>query len=149
MDLIKAMESRSFKAPAYKIYSILMDVRNYKKWWPPNVKVNVTTPGKEGPGTCIEIRPFGRIGLYARMESIIPNVKIAMLYYDGLYCGQAIWRIEDHRDMTTLCYEAELQIRNRFFRFLNRIIGIKEIRSRTVKQIFDGLEDYLEKEGRF
>lgn len=149
MDIIKARESRSFKAPAYKIYSILMDVPNYEKWWPSNVKVKVTSHGKEGPGTCIEIRPFGRKGLYARMESVIPYVKIAMLYYEGLYCGHGIWTIEDNREMTTLHYEAELQISSRFFKFLNRIVGIEDIRSSMVRQIFDGLEGYLEKEGRF
>ena len=140
MDKIEAHDEIKLKSPVEDIWKVLIDIPNYNKWWPKSVNLKILNYKKELVGTEFQANPLGGKSFSCRVVSIRPMKEIRLDYFQGIYKGEGVWKIERADGLVHVSYDVDLEITDKSILFLSRIIPIPKLHSMIFKRILKGLE---------
>ncbi len=143
MRKIVACDKVYLNHPPQKVWSIISDFNSYSKWWPWFVKIQINNFSESIIGTVIKVKVFGGKSFFSKVENIKNEEQIKLLYFDGLYYGYGIWKIDGQGNSSILSYEVDLEIKDPFIRILSYIVSISKLHSLTFKHIFRNLGKYI------
>ena len=139
MPQIKAHDEIIINASVENVWNVLIDIPNYHKWWPKSVNLKVFNFNKDIVNTQFEARPLGGKSFSCRVVSIIPNKEIKLNYFEGIYRGDGIWKLERKEKSITVSYSVDLEIVDKPIALLSRIIPIPKLHSMIFKRILTGM----------
>jgi len=143
MPQIKAHDEITIIAPVENVWNVLIDIPNYHKWWPKIVNLKIVK-SKEGiSGTEFKANPLGGKSFSCRVVSIIPKKEIRLNYFEGIYRGEGVWKVESKDNLVNVSYEVDLEIVDKSIALLSRIIPIPKLHSMIFKKILRGLEKQI------
>jgi len=140
---IKADDQIELYNSIAEVWSVITDISSYYKWWPKVVSINISNFNKSILGTEFEVKPLNGQSFSCRIESIIPKEEIKINYFDGLYRGEAKWRLVENKNSTTVSYQVDLIIVNKLIIVLSYFLPISKIHSLIFQKIFLGLQRFL------
>jgi ribosome-associated toxin RatA of RatAB toxin-antitoxin module len=140
MPQIKAHDEITINASVEKIWWVLIDIPNYQKWWPKSVNLKVSNFNKDIVNTQFEARPLGGKSFSCRVVNIVLNKEIRLNYFEGIYRGDGVWKLEKKENSITVSYSVNLEIVDKSIALLSRIIPIPKLHSMIFKKILKGLE---------
>jgi ribosome-associated toxin RatA of RatAB toxin-antitoxin module len=143
MPQIKAHDEITINASVENVWNVLIDIPNYNKWWPKSVNLKVTNFNKDIVNTQFEARPLGGKSFSCKVASIIPIKEIRLNYFDGIYRGEGVWKLERKEKSVTVSYSVDLEIVNKSIAILSRVIPIPKLHSMIFKQILKGLSQQI------
>jgi hypothetical protein len=74
---------------------------------------------------------------------VIRDREILIKYVDGVHRGTGRWTLEKVADGTRACYQIDLEPHGWFPRLLSNFMDFGKMHSRSMEELFDGLEDWL------
>lgn len=140
MMQIKAHDEIKLKASVEDVWKVLTDIPNYQHWWPRVVNLQVVKINEEIIGTEFQASPLGGKSFSCKVIHVIPNKEIILDYFDGIYRGEGVWKIEDIMGLVKVSYTVDLKIVDKQISFLSKIIPIPKLHSMIFKKILGGLE---------
>jgi ribosome-associated toxin RatA of RatAB toxin-antitoxin module len=143
MPQIKAHDEIKIDASVEDVWKILTDIPHYQNWWPKSVNLKVSNFGKEIVNTKFEARPLGGKSFSCRVISIIPNNEIKLNYYDGIYRGEGVWKLERKGKSITVSYSVDLEIVDKSITILSKVVSIPKLHSMIFKRILAGLAEQV------
>ncbi len=143
MPQIKAHDEITINSSVENVWNILIDIPNYHKWWPKSVNLKVSNFNKEIVNTQFEARPLGGKSFSCKVVSLIPNKEIRMNYFDGIYRGEGIWKLERKENSITVSYNVDLEIVDKLIVLLSIVIPISKLHSMIFKKILNGLAEQV------
>jgi ribosome-associated toxin RatA of RatAB toxin-antitoxin module len=143
MPQIKAHDEIIIDASVEDVWKILTDIPYYQNWWPKSVSLKVSNFGKEIVNTKFEARPLGGKSFSCRVISIIPNNEIKLNYYDGIYRGEGVWKLERKEKSITVSYSVDLEIVDKSITILSKVVSIPKLHSMIFKRILAGLAEQV------
>jgi ribosome-associated toxin RatA of RatAB toxin-antitoxin module len=143
MPQIKAHDEITIIAPVENVWNVLIDIPNYHKWWPKIVNLKVLKLTDELIGTEFQASPFGGKSFSCKVISLIPKNEIRLSYFDGIYRGEGVWKVESKDNLVNVSYEVDLEIVDKSIALLSRIIPIPKLHSMIFKKILRGLEKQI------
>jgi ribosome-associated toxin RatA of RatAB toxin-antitoxin module len=146
MPQIKAYDETTIKTSVEDVWKVLVDIPRYPKWWPKVVNLKILKLTNELIGTEFEARPLGGKSFSCRVVSIVPKKEIKLNYFEGIYRGYGIWKLERKEKSVTVSYSVELEIIDNSIALLSRIISITKLHSMIFKRILNGLTQQVKLE---
>lgn len=143
MPQIKAYDEIQLNSSVEDVWKILTDIPSSHKWWPKLVNLKVSNSNKDIVNTQFEARPLGGKSFSCRVVSIISKKEIKLNYFDGIYKGEGIWRIDRKENLVSVSYTVDLIIVDKSIAVLSRIIPIPKLHSMIFKRILNGLAQQL------
>jgi ribosome-associated toxin RatA of RatAB toxin-antitoxin module len=143
MKELTSLDQKILNYEIEKVFPVVSDFNSYKEWFPKSSKVKLKKITEERTGSIIELK-VGVVKFQMEMKSISPNKEI-IVHYSGAYSGKGIWYFFENINGTKLMYEIDLVIKNPLVRFVSLFINIAHIHSKKMTEVFDGLEQYLDK----
>ena len=140
MPQIKAHDEIVINATVQGVWKVLIDIPHYENWWPRTVNLRVLKFKDEIIGTEFKANPLGGKSFACRVISMIPNKKIKVEYFEGIYRGYGFWNIEANNEFVTVSYSVDLEIVDSSIALLSRIIPIPKLHSMIFKKILSGIE---------
>ena len=144
MRRIISTDSYRLKFSAERVFNAVSDVSVYKDWWSRKVKIKVLNMTEELAGSRVEIRASG--GWFrCEIVSVMRNSEVRVKYYEGVQTGEGIWNLEKAGDEeTNLTYSINLEPNGIIPGVLSNFINFSRIHSNAMKEMFAGLEKYLQ-----
>jgi len=146
MTKIKARDEIILNCSIDEVWKILINIPSYHKWWPKLVNLKVSNFNEDIVNTTFEARPLGGKSFSCKVVSIIPNKEIRLNYFEGIYRGEGVWKIEKKEYFVNVSYSVDLEIVDKSIAFLSRIISIPKLHSLIFKKILRELEPQVKKE---
>ena len=143
MPQIKAYDEIQLNCFVDDVWNVLIDIPNYQKWWPNSVNLKVSNFSKDIVNTQFKARPLGGKSFSCRVVSIIPMKEIRLNYFEGIYRGEGVWKLETKENSITVSYSVDLEIVDKSIAVLSKIISIPKLHSMIFKKILNGLEKRL------
>ena len=143
MPQIKAYDEIQLNCFVDDVWNVLIDIPNYQRWWPKAVNLKVLKLTNELIGTEFQANPFGGKSFSCKVASLIPNKEIRLNYFDGIYRGEGIWKVEGKDGLVKVGYSVDLEIVDKSIAVLSKIISIPKLHSWIIKKILNGLEERL------
>ena len=143
MPQIIAHDEITIIASVENVWNVLIDIPNYHKWWPKIVNLKVLKLTDELIGTEFQASPFGGKSFSCKVISLIPKNEIRLSYFDGIYRGEGVWKVESKDNLVNVSYEVDLEIVDKSIALLSRIIPIPKLHSMIFKKILRGLEKQI------
>ena len=143
MPQIKAHDEITIIASIENVWNVLIDIPNYHKWWPKSVNLKVTNFSKDIVNTQFEARPLGGKSFSCKVVSLIPNKEIRLNYFDGIYRGEGVWKLERKEKSITVSYSVDLEIVDKSITILSKVVSIPKLHSLIFKQILRGLSQQI------
>lgn len=107
------------------------------------VNLNVHNFNKEIINTQFEARPLGGKSFSFRVINIIPDKEIRLDYFDGIYRGEGVWKLDRREKSVIISYSVDLEIVDKLIALLSRIIPIPKLHSMIFKRILNGLSQQV------
>jgi len=140
MPQIKAHDEITINASVENIWNVLIDIHHYHQWWPKSVNLKVSNFNKDIVNTQFEARPLGGKSFSCSVVNIVLNKEIRLNYFEGIYRGECVWKLEKKENSITVSYSVNLEIVDKPIALLSRIIPIPKLHSMIFKKILKGLE---------
>jgi len=140
MPQIKAHDEITINASVENIWNVLIDIHHYHQWWPKSVNLKVSNFNKDIVNTQFEARPLGGKSFSCRVVNSVLNKEIRLNYFEGIYRGEGVWKLEKKENSITVSYSVNLEIVDKSIALLSRIIPIPKLHSMIFKKILKGLE---------
>jgi len=141
MPQIKACDEILLNCTVDDVWKILIDIPSYYKWWPKSVNLKVFNFNKEIVNTQFGARPLGGKSFSCRVVSIVPKKEIKLNYFEGIYRGEGVWKLETKENSITVSYSVDLEIVDKSIAVLSKIISIPKLHAMIFKKILNGLEE--------
>jgi hypothetical protein len=74
---------------------------------------------------------------------LVPNKEIRLNYFEGIYRGEGVWKIESKDNLVNVSNEVDLKIVDKSIAILSRIISIPKLHSMIFKRILNGLSQQV------
>ena len=144
MRRIQAEDAAVIASSPDRIWRAITDFSSYAKWWPSSVRIAVrrNTPGLVG--SQVQLRPFGGRAFICEVESIRDGAELR-LRYSGVYRGTGVWRIAAEGGNCRVTYRVDLEIVDPLMKLLSFAVPIPRLHSRLMRDVFAGLDGYLQK----
>jgi len=139
MAQIKAHDEITINASVENIWNVLIDIPHYHQWWPKSVNLKVSNFNKDIVNTQFEARPLGGKSFSCRVVNSVLNKEIRLNYFEGIYRGEGVWKLEKKENSITVSYSVNLEIVDKPIALLSRIIPIPKLHSMIFKRILKGL----------
>jgi len=146
MPQIKANDETTIKASIDDVWKVLVDIPRYSKWWPRVVNLKILKFNERIIGTQFKASPLGGKSFACRVISFIPKREIKLEYYEGIYRGEGVWKIESKNNLVNVSYKVELKIVDKSIALLSKIISISKLHSMIFKRILNGLSQQVKSE---
>ena len=143
MPQIKAYDEIQLNCLVDDVWNILIDIPNYNKWWPKSVNLKVINFNNDIVNTQFEARPLGGKSFSCKVVSLIPNKEIRLNYFDGIYRGEGVWKLERKEKSITVSYTVDLEIVDKSITILSKVVPIPKLHSLIFKQILKGLSQQI------
>jgi uncharacterized protein YndB with AHSA1/START domain len=124
------------------VFDALLDCQNYPRWWPAQLRVRALHITPDGVGSRIEIRPWGG-WFICEISQVVPYSEIRIEYVQGVHRGTGRWTLEQVADGTRVCYQIDLEPQGWFPRLLSNVLDFGKMHSRSMRQVFEGMESWL------
>lgn len=143
MRKIISADSCRLKHSADKIFEAVSDVSVFKDWWSKNIKIKVLHISENRIGSKVEIRASG--GWFrCEVVSVSPPNEVIIKYYEGVQKGEGVWKIRKAGDdESVVTYSIELEPVGIIPRFLSNFMNFSKLHSKSMKEIFQSLNEYL------
>jgi ribosome-associated toxin RatA of RatAB toxin-antitoxin module len=142
MRRTQATDCRTLRFDLDVVFAAVLDCENYPRWWPANLRVRVLQLTQNALGSRIEIRPRG--GRFTcEIAQVVPAREILIEYVDGVHRGTGRWTFEKLAEGTRACYQIDLEPQGWLPRLLSNCMDFGKMHSRSMEQVFDGLESWL------
>jgi ribosome-associated toxin RatA of RatAB toxin-antitoxin module len=138
----QATDCRSLSFDVAVVIAALLDFESYPRWWPAQLRVRVLQVMPDHVGSRIEIRPFGG-RFICEIGQVVPNQEILIRYVEGVHRGEGRWTFEKLAEGTRACYQIDLEPQGWLPRLLSNWMDFGKMHSRSMEQVFDGLEGWL------
>lgn len=143
MPQIKAQDEITINDSIEDVWKVLTDIPNYPKWWPKVVNLKILKYNPEIIGTEFQANPLGGKSFSCRVISLNLKKEIWLEYFNGIYKGAGIWKLEKEKNSITVSYSVDLEIVDKSIALLSRIIPIPKLHSMIFKKILNGLADQV------
>jgi len=127
MPQIQTHDEITINASVEKIWNVLIDIPNYQKWWPKAVNLKILKSNKGIIGTEIRANPLGGKSFSCSVVNIVLNKEIRLNYFEGIYRGEGVWKLEKKENSITVSYSVNLEIVDKPIALLSRIIPIPKL----------------------
>lgn len=136
---IRATDEIQITAPPAAVYRVLTDFEQYRKWWPPAVRVRALSVVPEVVGSDLELHPRGGPAFRCRVEQAIPDSLLSLRYHEGPYAGLGVWSLEPVTGGTRVRYSVDLTSEHRLLRFFAKFTNLGRSHSRLMRPVLAGL----------
>jgi ribosome-associated toxin RatA of RatAB toxin-antitoxin module len=143
MSHIKITDEIVLNSSVEDIWNILIDIPRYQKWWPKIVNLKVLKLTNDLIGTEFQASPFGGKSFSCKVISLIPKNEIRLSYFDGIYTGEGVWKVERKENFVKVSYSVDLKIVDKSIALLSRIIPIPKLHSMIFKRIMVSLQKQI------
>jgi ribosome-associated toxin RatA of RatAB toxin-antitoxin module len=144
MKIIKTTDTIHLNYSVEEVWNVLTDISSYPKWWPRIVHLKILDSPKEIIGTKFQASPMGGKSFSCKVRSIVLMSEIKLEYFEGIYRGNGIWRIENGNNSTTVSYIVDLEIVDKSISFLSYVIPVTKIHSMIFNKILKSLDNQLQ-----
>ncbi len=144
MRRTQATDCRTLPFDVAQIYTALLDLESYPRWWPAQLRVRVLKATAERVGSRIEVRPRGG-WFVCEIGQIIPDKEILIQYIEGVHRGTGRWTLEKVDEGIRVCYQIDLEPQGWLPRLLSQFLDFARIHSWSMEKVFDGLEKWLKR----
>ena len=141
MRKVHAEDEEIIACPPGRIWQAITDFSSYQKWWPASVRIVVRRVTPELVGSQVEIKPYGGRAFLCEVESVRDGVELR-LQYSGVYRGIGVWTIVESGSSRVL-YRIDLEVADPFMKLLSYIVSIPWLHSKLMREVFSGLEGYV------
>lgn len=143
MKTISSLDQKVLNFKIEQVFDVISDFSTYSEWFPNSIKLEVLNSNKEKVGSLIKIS-IGIVSFQCELMRINKNKEI-IVHYTGSYEGNGIWYFLETGKGTKLMYEIDLEIKNPIVKVLSLFVNVTGIHSKMMSNIFQGLEQYLNK----
>lgn len=138
-----ATDCRTLGFEVAEVFTVLLDLDNYPRWWPAHLRVRVIPPASAAANRRIEVRPLGG-RFFCEIDSVDPNREIVIHYIEGVHRGEGKWTFEQTPGGTRVCYRIDLEPQGWLPRLLSNFMNFGTMHSRSMEELFDRLEGWLQ-----
>jgi ribosome-associated toxin RatA of RatAB toxin-antitoxin module len=142
MTPTQATDRRILPFDVADVYAALLDFQNYPRWWPAQLRVRVLKATADHVGSQIEVRPRGG-WFICEVGPVIHEKEILIRYVEGVHRGTGRWTFEKVAEGTCACYQIDLEPQGWLPRLLSNVMDFGKLHSRSMTEVFDGLESWL------
>lgn len=142
MRRTRANDCRFLPFESARVFAALLDFDSYSLWWPAEFHVRALRSAAEHVGSRIEVRPWGG-RFVCEIAEVVHDREIRIAYVDGVHRGTGVWTLEKLPEGTRACYRIDLVPHGWLVRLLSNLLDFGKMHSRSMAQVFDGLEDWL------
>jgi len=143
MTKIKARDEIILNCSIDEVWKILINIPSYHKWWPKLVNLKVSNFNEDIVNTTFEARPLGGKSFSCKVVSVIPKKEIKLNYFEGIYRGEGVWKVENKNNLVNVSYKVDLEIVDKSIAFLSRLVSIPKLHSMIFKRILKGLAEQV------
>jgi ribosome-associated toxin RatA of RatAB toxin-antitoxin module len=143
MPQIKAYDDIQLNCSVDDVWNVLTDIPQYYKWWPKSVNLKVSNFNEDIVNTTFEARPLGGKSFSCKVVSVIPKKEIKLNYFEGIYRGEGVWKVENKNNLVNVSYKVDLEIVDKSIAFLSRLVSIPKLHSMIFKRILKGLAEQV------
>ncbi len=139
MRKLESIDERLIAAAPASLYPMLVDFREYQRFWPADSEFKVTSATDALVGSravCSLPKNRGRFDWV--LESAEPNQRIG-IRHDGLFRGRGTWTFAAEQGGTRLRFAVDLEIVPLLGRILSHVIDVQQAHSSFMQRVFDGL----------
>lgn len=142
MRRIRSKDCRLLAAPPPAVYTVLADLPNYARWWPPEIGFTPLPAPPGAPGPRLQVRVMGS-GFCVEVERVVEFAEVHIRYFAGAHQGTGVWTLTPMEGGTNLCYAIDLEPQTWAGRILSHVMDFSSLHSRLMQKIFDGLQRHL------
>jgi ribosome-associated toxin RatA of RatAB toxin-antitoxin module len=143
MPQIKAYDDIQLNCSVDDVWNVLTDIPQYYKWWPKSVNLKVSNFNEDIVNTTFEARPLGGKSFSCKVVSVILKKEIKLNYFEGIYRGEGVWKVENKNNLVNVSYKVDLEIVDKSIAFLSRLVSIPKLHSMIFKRILKGLDEQV------
>jgi uncharacterized protein YndB with AHSA1/START domain len=144
MRRTQATDCRTLPFDVAEVFAALLDFESYSRWWPARLRVRALHVTPHRVGSRIEVRPRGG-RFVCEVGQVVPDREILIRYVEGVHWGTGRWTVERVAEGTRACYQIDLEPQGWLPRLLSNWMDFGTIHSRSMAQVFQGLEAWLGK----
>jgi ribosome-associated toxin RatA of RatAB toxin-antitoxin module len=142
MRQTQATDCRTLPFDVAEVFAALLDFKSYPRWWPAELRVRVLKTAPDHVESRIEVRPRGG-RFVCEIAQVAPDRAILIEYVEGVHKGTGRWTFGRVAEGTRACYQINLEPQGWLPRLLSNFMDFGKLHSRSMEQIFDGLEGWL------
>lgn len=129
--------------PPERVFAALMDLPNYGKWFPTNLKFELEKHVEGGVGSVYRLSSQP-VSWRINVVEVEQNKRITMHYDDGPWEGTAIWALSSTDGKhTQLDYTLDLKIVGMMMQMMAKMVDPVDLNRQQMHKVFVGLDTYL------
>ena len=150
MPKYDVLDEATIDADVSTVFSAILDVNNYFKWWMPHLEGKIRGDEKiVREGSLYDIKVHHRYGttkFTIKAVEIVKEKAIKTEYIEGDFLGEAEWSFKSLNGKTKVGYRWKVRSNKFLISLLSPFINVPKMHSKVMQAGFKGLNEYLTKE---
>jgi ribosome-associated toxin RatA of RatAB toxin-antitoxin module len=138
---IRASDAVVVPAGRDAVWGVLVDLADYRRWWPWLVQVEAVAIEPALVGSDIVVRPLAGPSFHCRVTEAVAGERLRVRYHGGPYAGTGEWWLEpaEAPGSTRVVYTVDLTTAHPLLQPLGRVVSLSALHSLLMGAVLQGL----------